>query len=177
MITELNHYLHGKCDTSLLLFLVISLMSLKKILNITGCCVAPSPTPSPPPGKRNSKHGPPLRLCLSFRIFLIYISLSSHDPRLYLDLNPIPTFHLLLGHLPTHLIPSSSVYRIHVISTFSVYTSIIHLISYLHCIYACHCVMSFCLCHTVIHICHLVTCQLVMTLCHITFIININLHL
>ena len=43
--------------------------------------------------------------------------------------------------------------------------------------YVCHCVMSLCLCHTVIHTCHLVTCQLVMTYCHIYITILIRLQL
>ena len=85
-----------KCDTRLLLFLVIRLMSLKKILKILGRCVAPLLPPPLPLGKRNPNHSPPLRLPLPSPRSQIYISPSSSDPHPDLDLNPIQSFHLLL---------------------------------------------------------------------------------
>ena len=136
MITELNHYLHGKCDTSLLLFLVISLMSLKKYCKIWGGVLPPPIPPLPSRLKRNLFRPPPLRFQNFAHTFLplrfTYQS-ASH-------LHPIQIFHVLpFSPLPPH--PD-------------------------HVIMSCRSVMSLCLCHTVIHICHLVTCQVVMSSCH-----------
>jgi len=117
------------------------------------------PAPYPQQNQKLKAHRPQ---SLSFRPIGFGVSLSSHLFSTITIFYFRRTFHVL--PLP-HLIPSSSVYRIHVISTFSVYISIIHTSSYLLCISisrrvsSCHVISS---CHTVIlHMssCHVSTCH------------------
>ena len=130
-----------------------------------GCCVAPSPTPSPPPGKRNSKHGPPHHpyLPLSWLLYPLPWSRLPFDPRLDL---PLPQTIYLLLDLSTHLIWCV----VSMWSQRSQYTYLLSISSRILFVYlylvVCHHVMSYrhvsVSCHTVIlHMssCHVSTCH------------------
>ena len=125
MITCLNHYLHGKCDTSLLLFLVMGLMSLKKYCKIWGG-VLPPPYTHPPPEAKTQPFSP---TAPSFSAFHSYVFAFTF----HISSRITPPSHPDISRI--HLIPvsTSSIICHHVMSISHTYVSV-----------SCHCVMSSC---------------------------------
>ena len=165
MITRLIHYLHlcdnrlllpistnlslplditlvislskEKCDTCLLLFLVIRLVSLFYIAYIGGLHSPPSPHPNPKTKTHSTLPSTPSFHSLAPQVFIFTFIFISHT---YILISP-----MFPRIAPPSSPPSSSPTHLLAVSSCHVDLSCV-----------CHHVMSLCLCHTVIYLCHCV---------------------